>query len=153
MDAQAQRAPGRLSACIIACNEADRIADCIRSASFCDEVLVVDSGSTDDTVDIARRCGAKVLHNPWPGYRSQKQFATTHAAHDYVLSIDADERVTPELRDEIEALRPRGFPDYAGWTIPRLTEYCGKFLRHGNSYPDRTIRLFDRRRAHSRVEL
>jgi glycosyltransferase involved in cell wall biosynthesis len=139
--------PSRLSACIIAYNEADRIGDCVRSVSFCDEVLVVDSGSTDGTVDIARQCGARVLYNAWPGYRSQKQFALTQATHDHVLSIDADERVTPALRREIEALRARGFPGHAGWSIPRLTEYCGRFLRHGNCYPDRAIRLFDRRHS------
>ena len=143
--APSEVAPGRLSACIIAFNEADRIADCIRSVSFCDDVLVVDSGSTDGTVDIARSCGARVLHRDWTGYRSQKQFATSEALYDHVLSIDADERVTPALRAQIEALRAGGFAAYCGWSIPRATEYCGKFLMHGNSYPDRAIRLFDRR--------
>jgi glycosyltransferase involved in cell wall biosynthesis len=136
---------GKLSACIITLDEADRIAECIRSVSFCDEVLVVDSGSRDGTTDIARACGARVLYRPWSGYRSQKQFATDRAAHHHVLTIDADERVTPRLRREIELQRNGGFAGPAGWTIPRLTEYCGKFLRHGNAYPDRTIRLFDRR--------
>jgi glycosyltransferase involved in cell wall biosynthesis len=144
-DVRSQQTPARLSACIIACNEADRIADCIRSVAFCDEVLVVDSGSVDGTVEIARRCGAKVIYHPWTGYRSQKQFAVNQAAHHHVLSIDADERVTAELRAEIEALRAQGFDGFAGWTIPRLTDYCGKFLRHGNTYPDRTVRLFNRR--------
>src|SRR5215831_10954316 len=82
----ASNGPARLSACIIAFNEADRIVDCIQSVSFCDEVLVVDSGSTDATVALARGCGARVLHNPWTGYRSQKQFAMDHALHDHVLS-------------------------------------------------------------------
>jgi glycosyltransferase involved in cell wall biosynthesis len=139
--------PARLSACIITYNEADRIVDCIRSLQFCDEILVVDCGSIDGTVALARGCGARVLHNPWPGYRSQKQFAVNQAAHDHVLSVDADERLTAELRAEILALRAAGFPRFAGWTVPRLTEYCGVFLRHGNSYPDRTIRLFDRSRG------
>jgi glycosyltransferase involved in cell wall biosynthesis len=145
IDVQAQPQPARLSACIIAFNEADRIADCIRSLAFCDEILVVDSGSRDATPDIARDGGARVLYRAWSGYRTQKQFAANQAAHHHVLSIDADERVTPELRSEIESLRSRGFPGHAGWTIPRLTDYCGQFLRHGNSYPDRTVRLFDRR--------
>jgi glycosyltransferase involved in cell wall biosynthesis len=135
----------RLSACIIACNEADRIAECIASVAFCDEVLVVDSGSTDATVDIARRLGARVIYHPWSGYRSQKQHAVDQATYHHVLSIDADERVTAGLRTEIEALRSAGFAQFAAWTIPRLTEYCGQFLRHGNPYPDRTVRLFDRR--------
>jgi len=142
---QSQSAPGRLTACIIALNEADRIADCIRSVSFCDDILVVDSGSTDGTVEIAQQAGARVLYRAWTGYRSQKQFATSQAAHDHVLSVDADERVTLELRVEIEALRRGRFAGFSGWTIPRVTEYCGKFLRHGNTYPDRAIRLFDRR--------
>jgi glycosyltransferase involved in cell wall biosynthesis len=147
-ETQPSAARAGLSACIIAFNEADRIADSVRSVAFCDEVLVIDSGSTDATVEIARRCGAKVLHNPWPGYRTQKQFAVNQAAHDFVLSIDADERVTNELRNEIESLRDRGLPGCSGWTIPRLTDYCGAFLRHGNSYPDRAVRLFDRRHSH-----
>lgn len=141
----AVRADSGLSACIITFNEADRIADCIRSVSFCDDILVVDSGSTDATVEIARSCGARVLLRAWTGYRSQKQFAVDQANHHHVLSLDADERVTPPLRAEIEALRERGFEGSSGWTIPRLTEYCGRFLRHGNSYPDRAVRLFDRR--------
>src|SRR4051794_16888642 len=131
MDAKPGQA-ARLSACIITYNEADRIVDCIRSLDFCDEVLVVDSGSIDGTVALARGCGARVLHNPWRGYRSQKEFAVNQAAHDHVLSIDADERVTAELRAEIQTLRAAGFPTFAGWTVPRLTEYCGVFLRHGN---------------------
>ncbi len=137
--------PARLSGCIITYNEAHRIVDCIRSLDFCDEVLVVDAGSSDATAKLAAHCGARVLTHRWPGYRSQKQFAVDHAANDFVLSVDADERVTPELRAEIVSLRAARFPGFSGWTIPRLTEYCGRFLRHGNSYPDRTIRLFDRR--------
>jgi glycosyltransferase involved in cell wall biosynthesis len=139
--------PAPLSACIIARDEADRIADCIRSVQFCDEVLVVDSGSTDATVEIARACGARVLHRDWTGYRSQKQFAVDQAAHDHVLCIDADERVTAQLRDEIEVLRLQQFDGCAAWSMPRLTDYCGRFLRHGNSYPDRALRLFDRRQG------
>lgn len=137
----------RLSACIITFNEADRIAACIRSVSFCDEILVVDSHSTDETRDIARSLGAKVIERDWPGYRSQKQFAVDAAENDWVLCLDADEQVSEELRQEIEALRAKGFPECAGWSVNRMTDYFGQFLRHGNAYPDRLIRLFDRRRG------
>ena len=137
----------RLSACIITRNEADRIDACLSSLAFCDELVVVDSHSTDATREISARHGARVIERVWRGYRSQKQFATEAAAHDWVLSVDADERVTPALRGEIEALRAGGFADARGWSIPRLTEYFGRFLRHGNSWPDRQIRLYDRRAA------
>jgi glycosyltransferase involved in cell wall biosynthesis len=138
-------APGRVSACIITYNEADRIEACLRSVSFCDETVVVDSHSTDATREIAAALGARVIERDWPGYRSQKQFAVDTAANDWVLCLDADERVTSELRAEIEALRAGGFADYAGWSVSRITDYFGRFLRHGNAYPDRLIRLFDRR--------
>lgn len=138
----------KLSACIITHNEADRIGPCISALKFCDEIVVVDSRSSDTTRDLAAQLGARVIDRDWPGYRSQKQYATDAASHDWVLSIDADERVTPALRAEIEALRSGGFAAAAGWTMPRMTEYFGKFLRHGNSWPDRQIRLYDRRAAH-----
>jgi len=136
-----------LSACIITYNEADRIEACLRSVAFCDELIVVDSHSTDDTRARAAALGARVIERDWPGYRSQKQFAVDAAAHDWVLCLDADERVTPALRAEIEALRTQGFGGAAGWSVPRITDYFGRFLRHGNAYPDRLVRLFDRRRG------
>lgn len=152
--------PPGLSACIITRNEAGRIGACIEALSFCDEVLVVDSHSTDATREIAAGLGARVIERDWPGYRSQKQFATDAATHDWVLSVDADERVTAELHDEIEGMRAYAFAGAAGYSIPRLTEYFGRFLRHGNSWPDRQVRLFDRRRArwagyevHEKVEV
>ncbi len=137
-----------LSACIITFNEADRIEACLRSLDFCDELLVVDSHSTDDTRARAAALGARVIERDWPGYRSQKQFALEAASHDWVLCLDADERVTPQLRAEIQALKARGFgPPAAGYSVPRITDYFGRFLRHGNAYPDRLVRLFDRRRG------
>jgi glycosyltransferase involved in cell wall biosynthesis len=136
-----------LTACIITFNEADRIGACIEALRFCDEIVVVDSHSSDDTRAIAARLGARVIERDWPGYRSQKQFATDAASHDWVLCVDADERVTPALRAQIEALRADGFAGASGWTIPRLTDYFGRFLRHGNAWPDRQIRLYDRRAA------
>ena len=136
-----------VSACIITFNEADRIGDCIASLAFCDEIVVVDSHSTDATVEIAQRMGARVLQRPFDGFRSHKQFAIELVAHDWVLCLDADERVSDALRTAIEAERAGGFAGAAGYRFARLSEYFGKFLRHGNAYPDRVLRLFDRRRG------
>lgn len=141
-----------ISACIITFNEADRIDDCLASLAFCDEVVVVDSGSTDDTRARAEARGARVLQRPFDGFRSQKAFAVEQARHDWVLCLDADERVDATLRGNIEAAREHGFDDAAGYRFARLSEYFGAFLRHGNAYPDRVLRLFDRRRGGWRGE-
>jgi glycosyltransferase involved in cell wall biosynthesis len=138
--------PG-LSACIITLNEADRIEACLDSLAFCDERIVVDSGSTDGTRELAIARGARVVVRAFDGYRSQKDHAVGLAANDWVLCLDADERVTPALREEIERERDGGFATSAGYRFPRATEYFGAFLRHGNAYPDRVLRLFDRRRG------
>jgi len=138
--------PG-LSACIITLNEADRIDACIESLAFCDEIIVVDSGSTDDTRERAAARGARVSVRAFDGYRSQKAYAVGLAQNDWVLCLDADERVTPALRAEIERERDAGFDRAAGYRFPRATEYFGAYLRHGNAYPDRVMRLFDRRRG------
>lgn len=135
----------RLSACIITLDEADRIDACLDSLAFCDEIVVVDSGSRDGTRERAEAKGARVLQHAFSGYRAQKDFAVQAAAHDWVLCLDADERVTPPLRAAIEAARDRGFDGAAGFRFARATEYFGAFLRHGNAYPDRVLRLFDRR--------
>lgn len=136
-----------LSACIITFNEADRIGDCLASLSFCDEIVVVDSCSTDGTQALCRAAGARVIERPFPGYRSQKQFAADACTHDWILSVDADERVSDALRASIEAERDAGFPRAHGYRFSRLSEYFGRFLRHGNAYPNRVLRLFDRRRG------
>ncbi len=138
--------PG-LSACIITYNEQDRIEGCVRSLAFCDEILVVDSHSSDGTRERAAALGARVIERDWPGYRSQKQFAVDAARYDWVLCLDADERVSPALRTQIEQLREGGFAGLAGVSLARMSEYFGRFLRHGNAYPDRLVRLFDRRRG------
>ena len=150
----------RVSACIIALNEEDRIADCLRSLDWCDEALVVDSHSSDRTREVAAEHGARVIERDWPGHVAQKEFAIRAAEHDWVLCIDADERVSDELRAGIIALRDRGFPERAGWKFPRMSRYLGRWIRHGTWYPDRQLRLFDRRRGrwgghdpHDRVEL
>lgn len=150
----------RLSACVLAFQEADRIADCLRSLDFCDSVLVVDSGSTDRTRDIAIELGAEVVvREPFPGFRQQRQTALDLARHDHVLLLDADERVTPQLRTRILELRDQGFPA-AGYSMPRLNHYLGKIVRRGLWWPDHKLRLVDRRRAnvggvdpHDRLEL
>ncbi len=149
-----------LSACVIAMDEEDRIGECLASLSFCDEILVVDSHSRDRTREIARALGAQVIERDWPGHVAQKEFAIRAAAHDWVLCVDADERVSSELRTAIEALHERGFPGHAGWRFPRLVNYLGTWVRHGTWYPDLQLRLFDRRRGrwggydpHDRVEL
>jgi glycosyltransferase involved in cell wall biosynthesis len=136
-----------LSACIITFNEADRIEACLRSLDFCDEIVVVDSHSIDRTRELAAALGARIIECDWPGYCSQKQRAVDAARHDWVLCLDADERVSAELRAEIVTLRGTGLTAAAGWSIPRITDYFGRFLRHGNTYPDRLVRLFDRRRG------
>lgn len=108
---------------------------------------MVDSGSTDATADIARAAGARVLQRPFDGFRSQKAFAVAQAMHDWVLCLDADERVDDRLRASILAARAAGFGDAAGYRFARMDHYFGRFLRHGNAYPDRVLRLFDRRRG------
>ena len=136
-----------ISACIITLNEAGRLADCLASLAFCDDVVIVDSGSTDGTAALAASLGARVLQRPFDGFRSQKQFAVEQARHDWVLCLDADERISPELQAAILAERDAGFAGAAGYRFARLSDYFGRFLRHGNAYPDRVLRLFDRRRG------
>ena len=136
-----------ISACVITRNEADRIEACLRSLDWCDEVVVVDSHSTDDTRQRAAALGARVIERDWPGFAAQKEFAVRAATHDWVLVVDADERISAPLRAEIEALRAAGPGVVAGWTVPRCSQYLGRWIRHGTWYPDRSVRLFDRRRG------
>lgn len=150
----------KLSACIVAMNEEDRLGECLASVRFCDEILVVDSHSTDRTREVAVAAGARVIERDWPGHVAQKEFAIRQAAHEWVVCIDADERLSTELAGEIQRLRDSGFPRFAGWRMPRLSSYLGRWMRHGAWYPDYQLRLFDRRRArwaghdpHDRVEL
>lgn len=137
-----------VSGCVIAYQEAEHITACVRSLQqCCDEVLVVDSGSSDATRSLAEAAGARVVVNaPFPGHRQQKQLAAELAAHDWVLSIDADERVTPELAAHIADLKARGLVAPA-YEMPRRNHYLGKVVRGGIFVPDRKVRLFDRRCA------
>jgi glycosyltransferase involved in cell wall biosynthesis len=132
-----------LSAVVIARNEARHIEACLRSVAFCDEVIVVDSGSTDDTVERARALGAKVTQTPdWPGFGPQKNRALQQATGDWVLSIDADERVTPELAAQIRAAVAA--PRFDAYSLNRHSSYCGQYIDHSGWYPDRLVRLFRR---------
>lgn len=138
----------RISAVIIALNESENISDAIRSLEqFADEVLLVDSGSVDETVAIAEDLGARVIRREFKGFSDQKQFAVDTASEDWVFSIDADERVSPELAQEIAELKGSGRPAADAFRVKRLNHYMGRPLRHGGNYPDRQLRLFDRRKA------
>lgn len=143
----------KVAAIVITKNEAANIDACLASVAWADEVLVVDSGSTDDTVARARAHGARVLVRDWPGYSEQKNFAAGEAGCDWILSVDADERVTPALASEIRALLATD-PAQAGFRIPRVTWHLGQWIRTTDWYPDYQLRLYDRRRArwkHARV--
>lgn len=134
----------KLAAVIITRNEEAMLPHCLESAAFADEIVVVDSHSSDRTVEIARAHGARVIETAdWPGFGVQKNRAVDAATGDWILSLDADERVTPELRDEILAAvaADRGI---AAYEMPRLSSYCGRFMRHGGWWPDHVTRLFRR---------
>jgi glycosyltransferase involved in cell wall biosynthesis len=135
-----------LSVTIITLNEAAHIDACLASVAWADDVLVVDSGSTDDTVARAKAAGARVEVRAWPGYSQQKNWAAEHARFDWILSIDADERVSPALADEIRT-RLAAPPTAAGFRIPRVTWHLGRWMRTTDWYPDDQLRLYDRRRA------
>ncbi len=136
-----------LSAVLIAHNEEKTIGDALGSVAFCDEIVLVDSGSSDRTREIGEQAGARVIVNaPWPGFVAQRDLAVRAARHDWVLALDADERVSAALRSEIEALRARGC-EAAGYRIPRVAFYLGRSIRGTDWYPDWQMRLFDRTRA------
>lgn len=135
-----------VSVTIITRDEGANIDACLASVAWADEVLVVDCGSTDRTVEIARGRGARVIVKDWPGYGAQKNFAAAEAANDWILSVDADERVTPELEGEIRATLAAN-PAGAGFRVPRVTWHLGRWIRTTDWYPDYQLRLYDRRRA------
>src|SRR5215813_6272031 len=136
----------KISATIITYNEERNIARAVESLRCADEILVVDSGSSDRTVEIAEKLGARVIDSPWPGYAKQKNFAGERASHDWILSIDADESLSEALEAEIWRLKKNG-TEYDAYTMPRLAQYLGRWIRHSGWYPDRKIRLYDRRKA------
>lgn len=136
----------RVSVTIITLNEAAHIGAAIDSAAWADEVLVVDSGSSDGTIDIARAKGATVLCRDWSGYVDQKNYAAERAANDWILSLDADERITPALAAEIRGLLSTE-PPARGYRLPRVTYHLGRWVRTTDFYPDFQTRLYDRRAA------
>ena len=137
--------PLPLSAVLIVRNEAGSLPACLRALEFCDEIVVVDSGSSDATLDIARAHGARVIETHWRGFGPQKQFAVEQARHDWVLCIDADERVSGILRDSIAAALSA--PQFHAYRFPRCNRFMGRYLKHGEGYPDWSLRLFDKRHA------
>ncbi len=135
-----------LSLVVIARDEADRIAECLASVPFAAEKLVVDSGSTDGTAEIAERAGARVIRTDWPGHVAQKNRAMDLATQPWVLSLDADERLSHQAAADLHAaLRSPG--DAVGFSFPRLSTWLGTPLRHGRWYPDRKVRLVRRGQA------
>ena len=132
-----------LSVIIITKNEAANIRDCLKSVAWANEIVVVDAGSTDETVEICKESGAHVYVHDWPGFGAQKNRALAYATGDWVFSIDADERVTPELRAEIEAAI-KGHHHNAAYRVPRLSSFCGRYMRHSGWYPDYVTRLIRR---------
>jgi glycosyltransferase involved in cell wall biosynthesis len=133
----------RISAVVVTLNEEKNIARAIESLTCVDEIVVVDSGSTDGTRQIAGRMGARVIEERWRGYAAQKNFAADCAVNDWILSLDADEALTPELAAEIAALKQEG-PSGDGYSFPRRAQYLGRWIAHSGWYPDRKLRLYDR---------
>ncbi len=136
----------KLSVTLITHNESANIAAALESVAWADEIVVVDSESTDETVAIARRFTDRVVVRPWPGYADQKNFAASAASHDWVLSLDADERVTAALAAEIRGTLEGG-PVHAGYRVPRVAHHLGRWIRTTDWYPDDQLRLYDRRRG------
>jgi glycosyltransferase involved in cell wall biosynthesis len=150
----------KISAAIITHNEELNIARAIESLRCCDEIVVVDSGSHDRTLEIAANYGARVIETHWRGYAAQKNFATEACTHDWVFSIDADEALSEALEGEIWQFKKQEQPAHYGYTMPRLAQYLGRWILHSGWYPDRKIRLFHRQHArwvgefvHESVEL
>jgi glycosyltransferase involved in cell wall biosynthesis len=135
----------KLSVIVITKNEAAHIAQCLESVKWADEIIVLDSESSDETVSICHQFTPHVFETDWQGFGIQKQRALNKATGDWVLSIDADEIISPELRAEIEQAI---LQDCDAFLLPRLSSYCGKFIKHGGWYPDYILRLFRREFGH-----
>jgi glycosyltransferase involved in cell wall biosynthesis len=134
----------KLTVTVITRNEAANIEAALQSAAWADEIVVIDSESTDDTVTRARQFTSRVEVRPWPGYSAQKNYAASIASHDWILSLDADERITAPLADEIRSLLA-GDPPHRGYRMPRISHYLGRWIRGTDWYPDYQLRLYDRR--------
>lgn len=138
----------KISATVITLNEEENIRDALASVTWADEVLIVDSGSTDKTCEIAEAAGARVIKRDWPGFAEQKQFAAEQAQHDWIFSLDADERVSDELINAIAALRKRSDHERVdGYRIARRSFYQGRWIKGGGWYPDRQLRLYRKLRG------
>jgi glycosyltransferase involved in cell wall biosynthesis len=136
----------KITATIITLNEERNIARAIESLRCCDEILIIDSGSIDRTVELAQNLGVQVIEAGWLGYAAQKNWAAEQAAHDWILSLDADEALSEALEAEIWNLKKSG-PRYDAYTMPRLARYLGRWILHSGWYPDRKIRLYHRAKA------
>jgi len=136
----------QISATIITLNEQKNIVRAIESLRCCDEVVVVDCGSNDRTMEAAANLGARVLESRWRGFAGQKNYAAQEASHDWILSIDADEALSEALEAEIWQIKKSG-PAFDGYTVPRMAKYLGRWILHSGWYPDRKVRLYDRRKA------
>jgi glycosyltransferase involved in cell wall biosynthesis len=136
----------KITATIITLNEERNIGRAIESLRCCDEILIVDSGSVDRTVELAEKLGARIVEAGWLGYAAQKNWAAAQATHDWILSLDADEALSEALEAEIWNVKKNG-PRYDAYTMPRLAQYLGRWILHGGWYPDRKIRLYDRHQA------
>jgi len=137
----------KISATIITYNEERNLPRAIESLRCADEIVVIDSGSSDRTVEIAGKLGARVVESPWPGYAKQKNFAAAQATHDWILSLDADESLSEALEGEIWQIKKNG-TQLDAYTMPRMAQYLGRWIRHSGWYPDRKIRLYNRNKAH-----
>lgn len=136
-----------ISAIVVCFNEEDNIRDCLESLRWCDEIVVVDSFSTDRTVEICRQYTGRIIQRPWGGYRDQKVFAHSQATKEWVFVVDADERVPPELTEEIRNALDHFGPRFAAFSVPRLAYYLGRWWWRGGWYPDYDTRIFRRDRA------
>lgn len=148
----------RCSVTIITLNEEKNLRDCLKSVKWADEVVIVDSGSTDGTLRIAQEFECKVIHNPWPGMREQKNIASAAAEGPWILNLDADERLSAALQEEVQAHLTN--PKFNGYSFPRKNIFLGKWMRYGGWYPDATLRLFRKEQGkfgginpHANVEL
>ena len=144
----------KISAFIVCCNEEDEIEDCLASVAFCDEVVVIDSFSTDRTVELCEKAGARVIQRAWPGYKEQKAFGLASSTHRWALNLDADERVSPQLRRSMEQVLERDFQLLQGneragevcdgYEVNRVVYYLGRWWRRGGWYPEYRVRFFKR---------
>ena len=134
----------KISVAVIAKNEEDRIYSLLKSVTFADEIIVVDSGSTDGTQPLCEKMGALVIFHEWQGYAAQKQFAMDCTTSEWILNLDADEEISDILAKEIQDATAKTSPDVSAFSMPRLSRYLGRWIRHGGWYPDRKVRLVRR---------